>query len=101
MNGDGVIDELDGVWAQQLSTAFFNTALGNNTADMKFRNIYESDGNHYWDDLSDPEKPILGAQMTDPLRAVNAVPEPGTVLLLGAGLLGLAAYGRKRYIKKN
>jgi len=30
----------------------------------------------------------------------NPIPEPGTLLLLGSGLLGLVGYGRKKFFKK-
>lgn len=57
----------------------FTTPNGNNLADLSHLTLYGRD---------------VIEQHTPP-----PVPEPGTIILLGAGLLGLAAYGRKRIQK--
>ena len=48
-------------------------------------------GNGLWDDMDN--RSIMKGYV------VEYVPEPGTVLLLGAGLLGLLGVGRKKFKK--
>jgi hypothetical protein len=92
VNSDGVIDALDGAWAALLDSNYFDTLLGVNTADIKLRSIYESQGVHDWDNVAGD---VFGADSTDPVRAVS-VPEPESLALLGIGLMGMGFAARRR-----
>jgi hypothetical protein len=98
VNGDGVIDSLDGLWAATLDSDVFGTAFG--TRDLRFSNKIDLDTN--WDgsiagclEPGSGDPCVLGLASNDPGRAY-AVPEPGTVALLGIALAGFGMGAKRR-----
>jgi len=91
-------DSFDGIAAGDLfgglNIGFNANALGDYSGLITIRSIgYNPSG--YEGDL-----PVIALNLQAEVVSGQPIPEPGTILLLGSGLIGLAGYGRKKLIKK-
>lgn len=86
-----------GVWASQLDTNFFTLDANGNplvpAQDVRTDSNFTQNGAGAWNGPAGSD--ILGLRSNDPVRAV-VTPEPGTLTLLGSGLLGLGFLRRRK-----
>jgi hypothetical protein len=84
-----VVTSAGGLWATALNGDWFNTPYG--TRDFRFNNRYNQ--LPAWNNSA---KGWTGANSDDPATVYTKVPEPVSLVLLGAGLIGFAAKQRRK-----
>jgi len=89
-----------GLWAELMDRNWFytdedgdgNRGEAGERHDLRFSTFYNA--LPAWD--GDPDSSIRGLRSNDPGRVYTVIPEPGTFLLIGFGLLGFAGVTRRK-----